>query len=156
MNISSVYVWAGACSWYGIACAKGNGASRQSKSYRMKAISIIGHFQVLPGLCIKTRLGAQPLIWKWFFILMQIKLISTRKVVHLTSFWYRGPGELGNGLLTSVSCQALVTRSSSKFIPQPPKTGACFAGYNLRIEKVQFLQSLLSFHHMCHQALCGL
>ena len=31
---------------------------------------------------------------------MQIKLISTRKVEHLTSFWYRGPGiELGNGLL---------------------------------------------------------
>ena len=44
----------------------------------------IGHFRVPPGLCIKTRLGAQPLTWKWFFILMQIKLISTRKVEHLT------------------------------------------------------------------------
>ena len=54
--------------------------------------SLIGHFRVPPGLCIKTRLGAQPLIWKWYFILMQIKLISTRKVEHLTSFWYRGPG----------------------------------------------------------------
>ena len=60
--------------------------------------SAIGHFRVPPGLCIKTRLGAQPLIWKWFFILMQIKLICTRKVEHLTSLWYRGPGELGNGL----------------------------------------------------------
>ena len=30
---------------------------------------------------------------------MQIKLISTKKVEHLTSFWYRGPGELENGLL---------------------------------------------------------
>ena len=29
---------------------------------------------------------------------MQIKLISTRMVEHLTSFWYRGPGEHGNGL----------------------------------------------------------
>ena len=38
------------------------------------------------GLCIKTRLSAQPFIWKWFFILMQIKLIFTRKVVHLASF----------------------------------------------------------------------
>ena len=58
-------------------------------------------FPSSPDLCIKTRLGAQPLIWKWFFILMQIKLISTRKVQHLTSFWYRGlggGGELGNGL----------------------------------------------------------
>ena len=58
----------------------------------------IGHFRAPPALYIKTRLGTQPLIWKWYFILMQIKLISTRKVEHLTSFWYRGPGELGNGL----------------------------------------------------------
>ena len=41
----------------------------------------ICHFWVPPGLCIKTRLSAQPLIWKWFFILMQLKLIFTRKVV---------------------------------------------------------------------------
>ena len=64
------------------------------------AARVIGHFRVPLGLCIKTMLGAQPLIWKWFFILMQIKLISTRKVEHLSSFWYRGPGELGNGLLS--------------------------------------------------------
>ena len=31
----------------------------------------IGHFQVPTGLCIKTRLRAQPLIWKWFFIFMK-------------------------------------------------------------------------------------
>ena len=43
----------------------------------------IGHFRVPPGLCFKTRVGAQPLI---FFILMQITLIFTRKVVHLASF----------------------------------------------------------------------
>ena len=47
------------------------------------ALNAIGHFRVPPGLCIKTRLSAQPLICKWFFILMQIKLIFTRKVVHL-------------------------------------------------------------------------
>ena len=47
----------------------------------------IGHFRVPPGLCFKTRVGAQPLIWKSFFILMQTKLIFTRKVVHLASFW---------------------------------------------------------------------
>ena len=46
----------------------------------------IGHFRFSPDLCFKTRLGAQPLIWKSFFILMQIKLIFTTKVVHLASF----------------------------------------------------------------------
>ena len=38
-------------------------------------------------------------IWKSFFILMQIKLIFTRKVVHLASFWKWGFMELGSGLL---------------------------------------------------------
>ena len=56
----------------------------------------MGHFR---DLCIETRLSAQPLIWKWFFILMQIKLIFTRKVVHLASFWKWGFLEVGNGLL---------------------------------------------------------
>ena len=41
----------------------------------------IGHFQVSRGLCFKTRVVAQPLIWKSFFI-----LIFTRKVVRLASF----------------------------------------------------------------------
>ena len=48
------------------------------------------YFRVPPGFCIKTRLSAQPLIRKWFFILMQIKLIFARKVVYLASFWKRG------------------------------------------------------------------
>ena len=63
------------------------------------ATLLIGHFRVPPGLCFKTRVGAQPLIWKSFFILMQIKLIFTRKVVHLASFWKWGFLELGSGLL---------------------------------------------------------
>ena len=61
----------------------------------------IGHFVVPPGLCFKTRVGAQPLIWKSFFILMQIKLIFTRKFVHLASFWKWGFLELGSGLFRS-------------------------------------------------------
>ena len=60
-----------------------------------------GHFRVPPGLSFKTRVGAQPLIWKSFFILMQIKLIFTKKVVHLASFWKRGFLELGSGLFSS-------------------------------------------------------
>ena len=47
------------------------------------ALNAIGHFRVPPGLCIKTMLSARPLICKWFFNLMRIKLIFTRKVVHL-------------------------------------------------------------------------
>ena len=31
----------------------------------------IGHFRVPPGLCFKTRVVSQPLIWKSFFILTQ-------------------------------------------------------------------------------------
>ena len=54
------------------------------------------------GLCIKTRLSAQPLIWKWFLILIQIKLIYTRKVVHLASLWKWGFLELGSGLLNDL------------------------------------------------------
>ena len=61
----------------------------------------IGHFRVPPGLCFKTRVGAQPLIWKSSFILMQIKLIFTKKVVHLASFWKWGFLELGSGLFSS-------------------------------------------------------
>ena len=38
-------------------------------------------------------------MWKWFFILMQTKLIFTRKVVHLVSFWKWGFLELGSVLL---------------------------------------------------------
>ena len=47
------------------------------------ALNAIGHFRVPPGLCIKTMLSARPLICKWFFNPMRIKLIFTRKVVHL-------------------------------------------------------------------------
>ena len=34
-----------------------------------------------------ARLSAKSLLWKWFFILMQMKLIFTRKILHLGSFW---------------------------------------------------------------------
>ena len=60
----------------------------------------IGHCRVPPGLCFKTRVGAQPLIWKSSFTLMQIKLIFTRKVVYLALFWTWGFLELVSGLFT--------------------------------------------------------
>ena len=61
-------------------------------------------FPSSPSLCFKTRSSAQPLIWRWFFILVQIKLIFTRKGVHLTSFWMWGFLELGSGLLKRLLC----------------------------------------------------
>ena len=69
--------------------------------YSTVTLNTIEHFRVPPGLCFKTRVGAQPLIWKSFFILMQIKLIFTRKVVHLVSFWKWGVLELGSDLLSA-------------------------------------------------------
>ena len=65
-------------------------------------IALIRHFRVPPDLCIKTRLSAQLLIWKWFFIAMQVILIFTN--VHLTSFesdvfWNSAGGGLFTWLL---------------------------------------------------------
>lgn len=52
---------------------------------------------------MKRKITAQPLMWVWFFILMGITLISTKKVVHLASFWKLGFLELRSGLLTILS-----------------------------------------------------
>ena len=65
-----------------------------------KPISI-GHFQVVPSLCFKARPSAKPLIGKWFFILVQINLL-TRKVLLLASFWKWKFLELGDDLFRIV------------------------------------------------------
>ena len=39
---------------------------------------------------------------KMSFICREGKIIFISKAEHLTSFWYRGPGELGNGLLATL------------------------------------------------------
>ena len=44
------------------------------------------------------RPSAQPFLWKWVLFAWEWKIIYLSKAEHLTSFWYRGPGELGNGL----------------------------------------------------------
>ena len=51
------------------------------------------------NLFLKTSLGTLPFIWKQDFIHLQIKLIFIWMVVHQASLWWRGLGELGNGLL---------------------------------------------------------
>jgi len=46
-----------------------------------------------------TIVGVQPVLWKWVLFAWKWKIISISKAEHLPSFWNRGPGELGNGLL---------------------------------------------------------
>ena len=58
----------------------------------------IGHFRVLKTLTFKMRPSAQSFLWKWVLFAWEWNIISISKAEHLTSFWYRGPGELGNGL----------------------------------------------------------
>ena len=45
-----------------------------------------GYEELAGGFSPVRKVGAQPLIWKSFFIVMQIKLIFARKVVYLASF----------------------------------------------------------------------
>ena len=75
-------------------------------SYTVNSLITV-NFWVPLGRCFKMRVGVQPLIWKSFFILMQIRLISTRKFVHLASFWKWGFLELGSGLLKEVQKKTL-------------------------------------------------
>ena len=63
------------------------GYGKRSVSWNLLKVMAIAHFRVASSLCFKARLSAEPLIWKWFSILMQIKLIFTIKVLHLASFW---------------------------------------------------------------------
>ena len=104
----------------------------------------IGHFRVPPGLCIKTRLGAQHLIWKWFFILMQINLISTRNVEHLTLFWYRGPGELRNGLFGHYKFAPPMYFRESGFHHDQSEALPKFGWW--RVISMEFLRSFLRRH----------
>ena len=57
-----------------------------------------GHFRVPKTLTFKARPSAQPFLWKWVLFAWEWKIVSISKAEHLTSFWYRGPGERGNGL----------------------------------------------------------
>ena len=47
------------------------------------------------------RPSAQPFLWKWVLFAWEWKIIFISNAEHLTSFSFRGPGELGNGVLSS-------------------------------------------------------
>ena len=53
----------------------------------------IGHLRVAKTLTFKTRPSAPHFLWKWLLFAWEWKIISISKAEHLSSFWYRGPGE---------------------------------------------------------------
>ena len=72
----------------------------------------LGHFRVASSLCFKARLSLKSLAWKWCFILIQIKLIFTRKVLRLAWFWKLDTLELRNGVLLAWTlCLGFVDQS---------------------------------------------
>ena len=68
------------------------------RSFRVSFLVQTGHLRVPKTLTFKMRPSAQPFSWKWVLFAWEWKIISISKADHLTSFWFRGPGELGNGL----------------------------------------------------------
>ena len=117
--------------------------------------------RVLKTLTFKMRPSAQPFMRKWVLFASEWKIISISKAEHLTSFWYRGPGELGNGLLFVVTCFLLCylapmlqsqpsTRSltaRSSLAQQPRKTSSSFrCGYSFRFpgERVTYNRQVSS------------
>ena len=64
-------------------------------------------------------LGAQPFLWKWVWLPWEWKMISISKAEHLPSFWNRGPGQLGNGLLVSLSVFSLIEAIGLKILAKP-------------------------------------
>ena len=56
---------------------------------------------------------------KMSFICMRVKMISISKAEHLPSFWNRGPGQLGNGLLVSLSVFSLIEAICLKILAKP-------------------------------------
>ena len=49
-------------------------------------------------------------LMKMSFIWVKWKFISKSKAEHLTSFWYRGPGEPGNGLFATLEARGKLGR----------------------------------------------
>ena len=61
----------------------------------------IGYFLVPKTLTFKMRPSAQPFLWRWVLFAWEWKIISISKAEHLTSLWYRGPGEPRKWLIAS-------------------------------------------------------
>ena len=132
-----------------------NITSNQNILFPNAALDLIGHFRVPKNLTFKTRLSAKPLIWKWFLILMQIKLIFTTQVSHLASFWKWDVLELGSGLLITVvfslnfsdKCCIEATVLLNSFVPNVAIIwGQCFTtGRLIPVNWVVYYKNLSQF-----------
>ena len=92
------------------------------------------------------RLGAQPFLWKWFLFAWELKMISISKAEHLPSFWNRGSGKLGNGVLkccTFVSGVSLLLERSK---------GVCIVCICIFLYMAQFFWHILLSNHVENQA----
>ena len=66
-----------------------------------------GFFRNAPRLCFKAKLSAKLMVWKWCYVLTQIKLVFTRKILHLAAYRKEQSGltddlaypDSGNGLV---------------------------------------------------------
>ena len=102
---------------------------------------IKGHFRVPLHLCTKTIE-----VKCWFFILMQIKLIFTRKLVHLASFWKWRFSELRGGLLNHVMLNRTTMKMASRLIHLiSKKTNWTYSMLFLLISKKHVKHAFLSF-----------
>ena len=87
--------------------------------YPCKWRALIGHFRVLKTPTWKMKPSAQPFLWEWVLFPWERKIIFISKAENSTSFWYRGPGELGNDLLARsrgllISCQISIIVQTTK------------------------------------------
>ena len=82
---------------------------------------------ISPGLCIKTRLSAQPLIWKLFFILMMIKIIFHKKLT-LCTWPHFESGDFSRDKLLLACEQQTHFRSSLLSLRKVPEMRLRFAG----------------------------
>ena len=57
-----------------------------------------------------------PFLWKWVLFTWEWKIISISKAEHLSSFWSRGPGELGNGLLEREKTISLMSKTATLYV----------------------------------------
>ena len=82
----------------------------------------IGFSRVAQASVFLARLSAKLLMWKWFSILIQIKLIFTRKVLHLVSLNF----ESGSFCNSEMACQADLSqfcRLSREFVTHRSQLG---------------------------------
>ena len=76
--------------------------SSSSESKRKAPLGPLAAYKTLKGpqahvLMFSSAIKG-PFLWKWVLFAWEWKIVFMSKAEQLSSFWYRGPGKLGNGL----------------------------------------------------------